>query len=85
MYFFNVGPPKEDIFSGHYLSPVFHFILHITITNFHETSEGSLHCIYPPHAYAQPHPDNSEYILQVSQVQRTITDGAALHHVISMN
>ena len=45
MYFFNVSPSKEDIFSEHYLSPVFHFILHITITNFHETSEGSLHCI----------------------------------------
>ena len=25
--FFNVGPPKEDIFSGHLLSPVFQFII----------------------------------------------------------
>ena len=33
--FFNVGPPKEDIFSGHLLSPVFQTLVHITITNFH--------------------------------------------------
>ena len=25
--FFYVGPPKEDIFSGHYLSPVFQIII----------------------------------------------------------
>ena len=31
-FFFNVGPPKEDIFSGHLLSPVFQSITHITIT-----------------------------------------------------
>ena len=32
-FFFNVGPPKEDIFSGHLLSPVFQSIYtHFTIT-----------------------------------------------------
>ena len=30
--FFYVGSPKEDIFSGHLLSPVFQSSLHITIT-----------------------------------------------------
>ena len=30
MYFFIVGPPKEDILSGHLLSPVFQSSLHIT-------------------------------------------------------
>ena len=34
-FFFNVGPPKEDIFSGHFLSSVFQSSLHITIKNFH--------------------------------------------------
>ena len=28
--FFNVGSPKEDIFSGHLLSPIFQSTLHIT-------------------------------------------------------
>ena len=32
-FFFYVGPPKEDIFSGHFLSPLFQSTLHITITN----------------------------------------------------
>ena len=32
LIFFNVGPPKEDIFSGHLLSPVFQSSLHITPT-----------------------------------------------------
>ena len=30
-FFFNVGPPKEDIFSGHLLSPIFQSSLHVTI------------------------------------------------------
>ena len=28
----NVGPPKEDIFSGHLRSPIFQSSLHVTIT-----------------------------------------------------
>ena len=32
-FFFNVGPPKEDIFSGHLLSPLFQSTLQITITS----------------------------------------------------
>ena len=33
IFFLNVGPPKEDIFSGHLLSPVFSVnYTHITIT-----------------------------------------------------
>ena len=31
--FFYVGPLKEDIFSGHHLSPVFQSSLHITFTS----------------------------------------------------
>ena len=31
--FFNVGLPKEDIFFGHLLSPIFQSTLHITITS----------------------------------------------------
>ena len=29
-FFLNVGPPKEDIFSGHLLNPIFQSTLHIT-------------------------------------------------------
>ena len=32
-FFFNVGPPKEDIFSGHPLYPIFQSTLHISITS----------------------------------------------------
>ena len=28
IFFFNVGPPKEDIFSGHLLSPIFQSIFY---------------------------------------------------------
>ena len=31
-FFFNVGPPKEDILSGHLLSPIFQSSLHVTFT-----------------------------------------------------
>ena len=31
--FFFFGPPKEDIFSGHLLCPIFQSTLHITITS----------------------------------------------------
>ena len=30
--FLNIGPLKEDIFSGHLLSPIFQASLHITFT-----------------------------------------------------
>ena len=35
-FFLNVGPPKEDIFSGHLLSPIFQSAIYITnyITSF---------------------------------------------------
>ena len=33
IHFFNVGPLKEDIFSGHLISPIFQSTLHITITS----------------------------------------------------
>ena len=33
VFFFNIGPSKEDIFSGHLLSPIFQSTLHITITS----------------------------------------------------
>ena len=32
-FFFNVGPPKEDIFLGHLLCPIFQSTLHITIAS----------------------------------------------------
>ena len=32
-HFFNVGPPKEGIISGHLLSPIFQSTLHITFTS----------------------------------------------------
>ena len=31
--FFYVGPPKEDILSGHLLCPIFQSTLHITFTS----------------------------------------------------
>ena len=31
--FFYVGPPKEDIFLGHLLCPIFQSTLHITFTS----------------------------------------------------
>ena len=32
-FFLNVGRPKEEIFSGHNLSPIFRSTLHIAITS----------------------------------------------------
>ena len=32
--FFNVGPPKEDIFLDHLLWSIFHSVLHITYYKF---------------------------------------------------
>ena len=39
-FFSYVGLPKEDIFPGHLLSPIFQSSYTVTITNFHLTTEG---------------------------------------------
>ena len=38
-FFFNVGPPKEDIFPRHLLCPIFHNLHMLQITNFQMTTE----------------------------------------------
>ena len=46
-FFLNVGPPKEDFFSGHLLSPIFHINSYkFTSYNSYWASEGSLNLTY---------------------------------------
>ena len=40
LIFFNVGPPKEDIFSGHLLSPVFQSSFKLQLQISKVTNEG---------------------------------------------
>ena len=58
-FFFNVGPPKEDIFSGHLLSPIFQSsILHVTFLQVlaleaaqaypYILKRDSIHCPFKP-------------------------------------
>ena len=57
--FFHVGSPKEDIFSGHLLSPAFQSSLYITIKNFHLTIWRQLGCVpvcYTIHGNGYPKP-----------------------------
>ena len=52
-FFFNVGPPKEDIFSGHLLSPIFQssiYMLHYRFLAL-EAAQVYVCSLYEAHSY----------------------------------